>query len=111
MGAGARTRNPVRPREGYLFVADEQQQYALLPITLKLPVFSVSAQEQVMPLLQAADREARGAAGAGEDRDNSNWRYFARGGGGPTGSSRSFHHRSGFFDWRDCIDVVEFSFT
>ena len=55
---------PVRPREGYLFVADEQQQYVLLPISLKLPVFSVSAQEQVMPLLQAADREARGAAGA-----------------------------------------------
>jgi hypothetical protein len=50
---------PVRPRDGHLFVADAQRQYVLLPLTLKVPALSMTAQETVLPLLRQA-----GACGA-----------------------------------------------
>lgn len=53
---------PVRPRDGYLFVGDAQRQYVVLPLTLKVPAFSLGAQGQVMPLLDRAASAARAAA-------------------------------------------------
>jgi predicted exporter len=53
---------PVRPRDGHLFVADGARQYVLLPLTLKLPALSMTAQETVLPLLQQAGDAARKAA-------------------------------------------------
>ena len=50
---------PVRPRDGHLFVADANQQYVLLPLTLQVPAFSISAQQAVLPLLAQADAAAR----------------------------------------------------
>jgi predicted exporter len=52
---------PVRPREGRLFVADGQRQYVVLPITLQVPAFAMSAQETVMPLLTQARQAAQQA--------------------------------------------------
>ena len=52
---------PVRPRDGRLFVADGVRQYVVLPMTLRVPAFSISAQQAVMPLLNQA-REAAGKA-------------------------------------------------
>jgi predicted exporter len=53
---------PVRPRDGHLFVADASKQYVLLPLTLKVPALSMTAQETVLPLLQQAAAAARKAA-------------------------------------------------
>ncbi|GJI89877.1 MMPL family transporter [Duganella hordei] len=52
---------PVRPRDGHLFVADAQLQYVLLPLTLKVPALSMTAQESVLPLLKQAGDAARKA--------------------------------------------------
>jgi predicted exporter len=52
---------PVRPRDGHLFVASAQQQYVLLPLTLKVPALSMTAQETVLPLLEQAQAAARKA--------------------------------------------------
>jgi predicted exporter len=52
---------PVRPRDGYLFVADAGSQYVLLPLTLKVPALSMTAQETVLPLLKQAGDAARKA--------------------------------------------------
>ncbi|MBY0572940.1 MAG: MMPL family transporter [Undibacterium sp.] len=49
---------PVRPRDGYLFVADEQQQYVLLAINIVPPAFSLSVQEAILPLLDEAAMQA-----------------------------------------------------
>jgi predicted exporter len=45
---------PVRPRDGHLFVADNEKQYVLLPLTLKVPALSMTAQGRVVPLLNEA---------------------------------------------------------
>ncbi|OFA04791.1 MMPL family transporter [Duganella sp. HH101] len=52
---------PVRPRDGHLFVADAQRQYVLLPLTLKVPALSMTAQDTVLPLLKQAGEAARKA--------------------------------------------------
>jgi predicted exporter len=52
---------PVRPRDGHLFVANGQRQYVLLPMTLKVPALSMTAQETVLPLLKQAGDAARKA--------------------------------------------------
>ncbi|GJJ03776.1 membrane protein [Duganella rhizosphaerae] len=52
---------PVRPRDGHLYVADGQRQYVLLPLTLKVPALSMTAQETVLPLLKQAGDAARKA--------------------------------------------------
>ncbi|MES2740477.1 MAG: MMPL family transporter [Pseudomonadota bacterium] len=52
---------PVRPRDGHLFVAGAGRQYVLLPLTLKLPALSMTAQERVLPLLAQAAGAARAA--------------------------------------------------
>ncbi|WP_093555780.1 MMPL family transporter [Pseudoduganella namucuonensis] len=58
---------PVRPRDGYLFVAEKggagsnPRQYVLLPMTLKVPAFSITAQDTVLPLLARAAEAARKA--------------------------------------------------
>ncbi|NVM77856.1 putative exporter [Duganella sp. SG902] len=52
---------PVRPRDGQLFVADDKRQYVLLPMTLKVPALSMTAQETVLPLLKQAGEAARKA--------------------------------------------------
>ncbi|WP_028104968.1 MMPL family transporter [Pseudoduganella violaceinigra] len=52
---------PVRPRDGQLFVGDGKMQYVLLPLELKLPAFSIAAQETVLPLLARAAGAARAA--------------------------------------------------
>ncbi|UMR30530.1 MMPL family transporter [Massilia sp. MB5] len=52
---------PVRPRDGQLFVADAQRQYVLLPMMLKVPAFSITAQQTVLPLLAQAGAAARQA--------------------------------------------------
>jgi predicted exporter len=53
---------PVRPRDGHLFVADGQRQYVLLPLTLKVPALSMTAQETVLPVLKQAAEAAHQAA-------------------------------------------------
>lgn len=53
---------PVRPRDGHLFVVDAQRQYVLLPLTLKVPALSMTAQETVLPVLRQAEAAARKAA-------------------------------------------------
>lgn len=61
-GAWVRERareTPVRPRDGHLFVADAEKQYVLLPLTLRLPAFSINAQQAVLPLLAQAEAAAR----------------------------------------------------
>lgn len=50
---------PVRPRDGRLFVANQDKQYVLLPLTLQVPAFSMSAQEVIVPLLEQAKTAAR----------------------------------------------------
>ncbi len=57
---------PVRPRDGHLFVADGERQYVLLPLTLRLPAFSLGAQESALPVLAQAEAAARQAV-AGAD--------------------------------------------
>jgi predicted exporter len=52
---------PVRPRDGRLFVTDGQRQYVVLPFTLRVPAFSIEAQQAVMPLLEQARQAARKA--------------------------------------------------
>jgi predicted exporter len=52
---------PVRPRDGHLFVSNGQRQYVLLPMTLKVPALSMTAQETVLPLLKQAGDAARKA--------------------------------------------------
>lgn len=53
---------PVRPREGRLFVGDGQRQYVVLPMTLRVPAFSLAGQQAVMPLLEQARQAAHEAA-------------------------------------------------
>nr|WP_307720791.1 MMPL family transporter [Pseudoduganella lutea] len=53
---------PVRPRDGHLFVADDEKQYVLLPLKLKVPALSMTAQGQVLPVLEEAVAAARQAA-------------------------------------------------
>ena len=57
---------PVRPRDGHLFVADAEKQYVVLPLSVKLPAFSISAQQLVLPLLAQANAAALKAAPAAE---------------------------------------------
>ena len=52
---------PVRPRDGRLFVGDGQRQYVVMPFTLRVPAFSMAAQQAVIPLLERARRAAQQA--------------------------------------------------
>ena len=57
---------PVRPRDGRLYVADAGKQYVVLPLSLRVPAFAMSAQQAVVPLLtRAADAARRTGAGVG----------------------------------------------
>jgi predicted exporter len=49
---------PVRPREGRQLVGDGQRQYVVMPFTLRVPAFSMAAQQAVMPLLENARQAA-----------------------------------------------------
>jgi predicted exporter len=49
---------PVRPRDGRLFVGDRRDQYVVLPITLRVPAFSMAAHQTLMPLLEQARQAA-----------------------------------------------------
>jgi predicted exporter len=49
---------PVRPRDGYLFVANVNRQYVLLTLTLTQSVFSMSVQQTVMNVLNEAKQKA-----------------------------------------------------
>ena len=49
---------PVRPREGRLFVGDSQRQYVVMPFTLRVPAFSIAAQQAIIPLLNKARQAA-----------------------------------------------------
>ncbi|MEX0806873.1 MAG: MMPL family transporter [Candidatus Binatia bacterium] len=53
---------PVRPRDGRLYIGDGQRQYVVMPFTLRVPVFSMAAQQAVVPLLNQAKQSARRAA-------------------------------------------------
>jgi predicted exporter len=53
---------PVRPRDGYLFVADGDRPYVVMPFTLRVPAFSMNAQNTVTPLLDQARQAALDAA-------------------------------------------------
>jgi predicted exporter len=52
---------PVRPRDGRLFVGNGERQYVVMPITLRVPAFSMDAQQSVTPLLARARQAARAA--------------------------------------------------
>jgi predicted exporter len=49
---------PVRPRDGRLYVENGGRSYVLLLMNLQQPAFSLSAQEQTLALLAAAERAA-----------------------------------------------------
>jgi len=53
---------PVRPRDGRLFVESGGRSYVLLLMNLQQSAFSISAQQQVIPLLDQAGRAAKQAA-------------------------------------------------
>jgi predicted exporter len=53
---------PVRPRDGRLYVEGNGRSYVLLLMNLQVPAFSLSAQQQAIPLLDAAATAARQAA-------------------------------------------------
>ncbi|CUI03553.1 MMPL family transporter [Massilia antarctica] len=53
---------PVRPRDGKLFVSDAERQYVLMPLTMRAPAFSMTAQQTVVPLLEQAKQAALKAA-------------------------------------------------
>ncbi|PRC95149.1 MMPL family transporter [Solimicrobium silvestre] len=53
---------PVRPRDGYLFVANAERQYVLLSLTLKDSVFAMGVQQSVMALLKQANEAAHKTA-------------------------------------------------
>ncbi|MFZ6751412.1 MMPL family transporter [Undibacterium sp. Ren11W] len=57
---------PVRPRDGHLFVANTEKQFVLLPLTLKVPAFSIAAQQAMLPLLAQAKAAALQTAPAAE---------------------------------------------
>ncbi|MEA2660262.1 MAG: hypothetical protein QOF64_3096, partial [Candidatus Binatota bacterium] len=50
---------PVRPRDGQLYVGDGQREYVVLPITLRVPAFSLATQQATMALLEQARRAAQ----------------------------------------------------
>jgi predicted exporter len=50
---------PVRPRDGRLFVSDNRFQYVVMPFVLRLPAFSMKAQQAVIPLLEQARQAAK----------------------------------------------------
>jgi len=52
---------PVRPRDGRLFVDSGGRSYVLLLLNLQQSAFSISAQQQVIPLLEQAGRAAKQA--------------------------------------------------
>jgi predicted exporter len=52
---------PVRPRDGRLFVESGGRSYVLLLLNLQQSAFSISAQQQVIPLLDQAGRAAKQA--------------------------------------------------
>jgi predicted exporter len=55
---------PVRPRDGRLFVADGERPYVVMPVTLRVPAFSMDAQSTVIPVLDQARAAALKEAGA-----------------------------------------------
>jgi predicted exporter len=57
---------PVRPRDGRLFVADGEHSYAVMPLNLRVPAFSMDAQSTIMPLLARARLAASNAAPGAE---------------------------------------------
>jgi predicted exporter len=60
--AQARAREtPVRPRDGWLFVADARREYVVMPMRLRVPAFSSAVQEALIPVLEHAAHAARGA--------------------------------------------------
>ena len=52
---------PVRSRDGRLFVSGLQRQYVVMPFALRVPAFSMEAQQAVMPLLEQARHAAKKA--------------------------------------------------
>jgi predicted exporter len=50
---------PVRPRDGRLFVGAGQRQFVVMPLMLRVPVFSTESQRAVMPLLEHAGQAAK----------------------------------------------------
>lgn len=50
--------SPVRPRDGYLFVADHARQYVLVSLLVREPVFAMATQRQVVQVLNAARQAA-----------------------------------------------------
>jgi len=52
---------PVRPREGRLYVANGGRQYVVMQFTLQVPAFSLTAQKNVIPLIDQARQSARRA--------------------------------------------------
>jgi predicted exporter len=50
---------PVRPRDGRLYIGDGRREYVVLPITLRVAVFSLAAQQAVTSLLEQARRAAQ----------------------------------------------------
>lgn len=52
---------PVRPRDGRLFVESGGRSYVLLLLNLQQSAFSISAQQQIIPLLDQAGRAAKQA--------------------------------------------------
>lgn len=50
---------PVRPRDGWLFVADAWREYVVMPMRLHVPAFSSAGQEALIPVLERAAHAAR----------------------------------------------------
>jgi predicted exporter len=50
---------PVRPRDGKLFVADQNNNFVVLLMHLKKPAFSITTQKEIIPLLKQAEKSAK----------------------------------------------------
>ena len=50
--------SPVRPRDGYLFVADHERQYVLLSLVIHQPVFAMATQQATLAVLERAHARA-----------------------------------------------------
>jgi predicted exporter len=52
---------PVRPRDGWLSVADGERKYVVIPMTLRVPAFSGAGQDALIPVLERAAQAAHSA--------------------------------------------------
>ena len=100
---------PVRPRDGRLFVGEGPRQYVVLPFTLRVPAFSMAAQQALIPLIEQARRSR--LQGCSASRGCGSWCDSVRRCGRRASESGSVHHRLRLNPWHHRVDVVHVSLS